>query len=91
MTSSVEMMIQSLHAAVLIFTFRALEKLFLSGLLVCEVSVGVEVQLVEIFEEFGANVTPIFLVFMEAGMFQEQIQIGEKFAAAPDGAFVIFL
>ena len=85
------MVIESLHAAVLILTFRALEELLLSGLLVCEVSVGVKVELVEIFEEFGADVTTIFLVFMVTGVLQENIQICEKFPAAPDGTFVILL
>ena len=85
------MVIQGLHAAVFVFTFGALEKLLLSCLLVSEVGVGVKVELVEIFEKFGADVTPIFLVFMQAGVLQEYIQISEKFAAAPDSTFVILL
>ena len=58
------MMVQSFHAAVFVFTFRALEKLLLSRLLISQVCVGVEVELVEILEEFGADVTAILLVLM---------------------------
>ena len=60
----VQMVIQSLQTAVLVFTFRALEELLLSRLLVSQVGVGVEVELVEIFEQFGADVTAVFLVLM---------------------------
>ena len=84
-------MVQSFHAAVFVFTFRALEKLLLSRLLVRQVGVGVEVELVEILEEFGADVTPILLVAMETGVLQEQIQVSEEFTAGPDRAFVILL
>ena len=71
----VQVVVQGLQAAVLVLTLGALEELLLPGLLVSDVSVGVKVQLVQISEQFRANVTPVLLVLVKAGVLQEHVQV----------------
>ena len=87
----VEVVVQGLHAAVLVLALGALEELLLSGLLVSDVSVGVKVELVEILEHLGANMTAVLLVLVETGVLQEQVQVQEQFAAVPHRALVVLL
>ena len=87
----VEVVVERLHAAVLVLALGALEELLLSGLLVGDVSVGVEVELVEILKHFRANVTAVLLVLVLTGVLQEQVQLQEQFATVPHGALVVFL
>ena len=86
-----KVMIQSFHAGILVSAFCALKELFLPGLFICEMRVGVKIELVEVIEDMGAHMTPILFVVMTPGVLQIQVQILEKLSTVLHNTFVALL